>query len=150
MRFKRLCLSFLLCGLMVHIEDGDALASPVEPGPGLKVTTTREGLIVDWRVPSPQITLDADGSVSVVMPGYSLTDQPDAPRRRVCSGGNGGSISFRLDQAGRPRPRPRRPSGAGDVLPGSPLRLRCASDYALACLDRVQSPGPLIAHGEGG
>ena len=85
MRFKRLCLSFLLCGLMVHIEDGDALASPVEPGPGLKVTTTREGLIVDWRVPSPQITLDADGSVSVVMPGYSLTDQPDAPRLPVAS-----------------------------------------------------------------
>src|SRR3970282_676620 len=85
MRFKRLCLSFLLCGLMVHMEDGDALAAPVEPGPGLKVTTTRDGLLLDLRVSSPQITLDAEGSVSVVMPGYALTDQPGAPRLPVTS-----------------------------------------------------------------
>ncbi len=43
------------------------------------VTVTADGLLVDWRAPEASIVSHDDGTIGVLLPGYSQTTQPGAP-----------------------------------------------------------------------
>ncbi|MGB3906031.1 MAG: C25 family cysteine peptidase, partial [Anaerolineae bacterium] len=58
-----------------------SLASPRElHDSNPHVTPVSDGLIVEWFAPAPQIVIEADGLLTINMPGFDTTSLPGTPR----------------------------------------------------------------------
>jgi hypothetical protein len=73
----------LVLGLASGRGDGLARAAPpirtaLAAAPA--VDAVADGLLLEWRAPLPDLTRRADGTVTVVIPGYVNSDTPGAPQ----------------------------------------------------------------------
>ena len=74
------CIGLIALGsALTSSVGGEASASPPTLSMRPAVTTTADGLLVDWRVPKAQIVSHTDGTTAVQLPGFSQTARPGAP-----------------------------------------------------------------------
>lgn len=82
MTLRRRCLIGLI---ILCILGGSARSRAVAPPLALpptsqpQVTSTDDGLILEWRAPDARVAPREDGAWSVVLPGYSKSSRPGAP-----------------------------------------------------------------------
>ena len=74
------CIGLIALGSALYGSAGvEARASPPALSVRPTVTATANGLLVDWRAPEAPIVSHADGTVDILLPGYSQTALPGAP-----------------------------------------------------------------------
>ena len=87
-RIRRWAVILLVLGLVSGRGDGLANAAPPSPQPPAASPTVgaiADGLILEWRATLPDLTLRADGTVAVNIPGYAQTDTPGLPQLPLTS-----------------------------------------------------------------
>ena len=87
-RIRKWAAILLVLGLAYRWGDGLAHAAPPAPKPRAAspaVGAIADGLSLEWRASLPELTLQADGTVAVTIPGYTQTDTPDVPQLPLTS-----------------------------------------------------------------
>ncbi len=103
-------------------------AAPPSVGATPAVTLTAEGLSLEWRAESLNLTRRADGTTGVDVPGYTLQQQPGTPRLPFAS------HLIALPPEGTPTVHALIREDSKIILPGRVLYNAPASDGAFASL----------------
>jgi hypothetical protein len=79
--YRRRVITLLVFALVFGRGSGLATAAPPSPLPldvSPALSTTADGLILEWSASLPDLTRRGDGSVAVTIPGYAQSDRPGA------------------------------------------------------------------------
>ena len=87
-RNRRRAVSLLIVALASGM--GNGFANAAQPSPNSiealpSIGAIADGLVIEWRVPLPDLSLRADGTVVVSIPGYTESDTPGVPQLPLTS-----------------------------------------------------------------
>lgn len=77
--WREISVGLIILGSALNGSGGGEVLSPLPLAIHPTVTTTADGLLVEWRVPEAQIVARADGATEIHLPGVPQTAQPGAP-----------------------------------------------------------------------
>ena len=86
---RRWAVILLVLGLASGRGVSLATAAPSAPQPRAAapvMSAIADGLLLEWRVPLPDLIHRADGTIAIIIPGYVNDDTPGAPQLPLAAG----------------------------------------------------------------